>query len=237
MKELPMLTPLEMIPDRPGREVAFEPLLDELLPVFCTGWEMPQIMVGEHPHHRCEVKRLQIGEAARQDPDATRKHAGSLIHAAMHDQCRSGIRQLVQPLVESLGYRPVQGAIIEYVRTGSDAEKVGATMAWYWARPGLKYDSREALKRREPTKESRAAVDALADLRDQYRAACLTAFLACDDPDTRQDLSLGFTLDPAAYPTDLQPALERARQIITAEPDQYRRILACAPCPPTPEGH
>jgi hypothetical protein len=230
-----MLTPLEMIPDRPGREVAFEPLLDELLPIFCPGWEMPQIMVGEHQHHRCEVKRFRIGEAAHENPDTTRRHADLLIRAAMHDQCRSGIRQLVQPLVETLGYRPTQEAIIGYVRTGNEAEKVGATMAWYWARPPLHYASREAFDRGEPTAESKAAQGALADLREQYRAACLAAFLACEDPDARQDLSLGFTLDPAAYSDDLQGALEQAKGIITANPERYHRILATVPTPPTRE--
>jgi hypothetical protein len=107
-----------MIPVRPGREVAFEPLLDELLP-FCPGWEMPQIM---------------------------------------------------------------ETAIIEYVRTGTETEKVGATMAWYFARPSLRYASREAFDRGEPTAESKAAQDALADLREQYRTACLAAFLACEAP-------------------------------------------------------
>lgn len=196
---------------------------------------MPQIMEGEHRHHRCEVKRFRIGEAAHENPDTTRRHADLLIRAAMHDQCRSGIRQLVQPLVEALGYRPVQEAIIEYARTGTETEKVGATMAWYFARPPLRYASREAFDRGEPTAESKAAQGALADLHERYRAACLAAFLACEDPDARQDLSLGFTLDPAAYPDDLQPALQRARQIITADPERYRRILATVPTPPTPE--
>lgn len=85
-------------------------------------------MAGEHQHHRCEVKRFRLGKAAETDPDLTRRHADLLIHAAMHDQCRSGIRRLVQPLVGALDYRPVQASIIEYVRTGTDAEKVGATV-------------------------------------------------------------------------------------------------------------
>ena len=216
---------LEMIPDRPGREVAFEPKLDRLLAIFCPDWVMPQIMEGEHQYHRCEVKRFKIGEAADADPAATRQYADLLIHAAMHDQCRSGIRQLIQPLVEALGHRRIQMAIIDYVRTGSYAEKVGATLAWYFARPGLRYGSMDDLRRGVPTEESKAAQGALADLRDDYREACLAAFLACGDPGVRQDLSLGINLDPAAYPDHLQPSHQQAIYIIMANPEHYRWVL------------
>ncbi|MGW8889266.1 hypothetical protein [Streptomyces sp. NPDC055749] len=160
-------------------------------------------MDGEHQHHRNEVKRFQIGEAAAQGPVATRQHADLLMHAAVHDQCRSGIRQLIEPLVKALGYRQVQSAIVEYMKNGSDAEKAGASMAWYFARPGLQYASMKDLRRGISTEESKAELEALADLRDDYRAACLVAFLACEDPETREDLSLDLSFDPAVYPDDL----------------------------------
>lgn len=118
----------------------------------------------------------------------------------MHDQCRSGIRQLVLPLVDALGYRSVQSAIVEYVQTGTDTEKVGATMAWYTAQSPLKYGSRDDFKNRIPTKQSKAQRNSLADLRDAYRAACLEAFLACEDLGTRHDLALWIDPDPASYP-------------------------------------
>ncbi|MEV7931035.1 hypothetical protein [Kitasatospora sp. NPDC088779] len=114
---------LEMIPDRPGREVAFEPKLDGLLAIFYSDWVMPQTMEGEHQYHRCEVKRFKIGEAADADAATTRQHADLLIHAAMRDQCRSGIGRLIQPLVEALGHRRIQTAIIDYVRAGSCARR------------------------------------------------------------------------------------------------------------------
>ncbi|MEU2390386.1 hypothetical protein [Streptomyces sp. NPDC007369] len=225
---------LEMLPDRAGREVDFEPMLDELLAIFCPDWELPPIMEGEPQYHRNEVKRYQLGEAAAQDPEATRQHAGLLTHAAMHDQCRSGIRQLIQPLVTACGHRQIQAAIIDYMRTGSDPEKVGAGMAWYFARPGLQYASMEDLRRRVPTEESRAALEALADLRNEYRSACLSAFLACEDPETRQDLSLNLSLDPADYPAELRSSHEEARLIIQADPERYRWLLErCTHMPPS----
>jgi hypothetical protein len=216
---------VEMIPDPPGREIAFEPQLDDLLPIFCPDWELPPIMAGEHQHHRCEVKRYQIGQAAQADLEATRRYSGQLLHAAMYDQCRSGIGQLMRPLVDAIGYRELQTRIVGYMQTGAGAEKIGATMAWYWARPGLKYASRDDLKNGTPTQESRAAQEALSDLRDTYRTACLEAFLASDDLTAQQALSLWIERDPAAYPADLQASHELAWQIITADPEHFRSRL------------
>jgi hypothetical protein len=216
---------LEMIPDRPGREVAFEPLLDGLPELFSPAWVLPERMVGQHPHHRCEVKRWEIGRAAEEDPDLTRQHAGRLIYAVMHDQCRSGINQLIRPLVKSLGHRWTQEQTIDYIRSGTNAEKVGATMAWYFSRPGLKYASMEDLANRTPTLESKAVLDALSDLQAAYRDAVLAAFLACEDLETRQDLSLWISLEPSAYPDALQNDHQRAKEIILANPDHYRLML------------
>ncbi|MFE9468844.1 hypothetical protein ACFYNW_35495 [Streptomyces virginiae] len=216
---------LEIIPDRAGREVAFEPMLDELLTALSPGWELPPIMEGEERYHCNEVKRFQVGEAATQDLEATRQHADLLIRAAVHDQCRSGIRQLIEPLVKAIGHRQVQSAIVDYMRTGSDVEKVGASMAWYFARPGLQYASMEDLRQGVPTQESKAELEALADLRDDYRAACLSAFLTCEIPETRQDLSLDLSLDATSYPATLQDSHDKARRIILADPERYRLLL------------
>ncbi|MFH8614562.1 hypothetical protein ACH4E8_05705 [Streptomyces sp. NPDC017979] len=216
---------LEMIPDRDGREAAFEPLLDDLLELFSPSWVLPERMVDEHPHHRCEVKRWEIGRAAEEAPDLTRQHADRLIDAAVHDQCRSGIKQLIRPLVEFLGHRWTQERIIHHVRAGSNAQKVGATMAWYFSGPGLQYASRDDLANGIPTPESKATLDALSDLRAAYRNAVLAAFLGCEDPETRQDLSLWISLESADYPDALQDDHQRAKEIIFADPEHYRLML------------
>jgi hypothetical protein len=86
-----------------------------------------------------------------------------LLRALVHDQCRSGIRQVVKPLVAALGYRPAQEALISYVEAGTAAEAIGAAMAWYWARPTLVYLGTASWRRRQPTADSKAAWDSLAD--------------------------------------------------------------------------
>ncbi|MFF1746338.1 hypothetical protein [Streptomyces mirabilis] len=71
------------------------------------------------------------------------------------------------------------------MRTGSEAEKVGATTTWYFARPPVEYAEYASWEERAPTPESKAAVEALSDLRDCYRDAVLAAFLSCEDPGVR----------------------------------------------------
>ncbi|MFE2481478.1 hypothetical protein, partial [Streptomyces sp. NPDC059389] len=66
-----------------------------------------------------------------------------------------------------------------------------------------------------------------------YRSACLSAFLVCQDPQTRQDLSLDLSLDSADYPAELRDSHEKARLIIEADPERYRRLLErCTHRPP-----
>jgi hypothetical protein len=207
------------IPDPPDRGEAFEPLLDGLAAIFCQGQDLtPTVMENATAsrYSRCERKRAAIGRAAAQDLELVRANAALVLDAVVHDQCRSGNRQLIDPLVAALGYRPVQEALIGYVDNGTDAEAIGATMAWYWARPGLVYLGTANWERRQPTADSKAAWDAVADLRSRYRHACLRAFLARHDPQVRDALSLGFNLDPAAYPAELLPDLEHARRIVLA---------------------
>ncbi|MFF0035858.1 hypothetical protein ACFYRG_06460 [Streptomyces mirabilis] len=68
-------------------------------------------------------------------------------------------------------------------------------------------------------------MEALSDLPDCYQDAVLTAFLSCEDPGVRQDLSLWVSLDPLVYPDDLQIAQKRAKDIILADPEHHSRLL------------
>lgn len=224
------------IPDPPGRSAAFELLLDELAAIFRPVQDpLATFRLGPAAsgYQRCQAKRSAIGRAAGQDLEAVRVHEVLLLRAAVHDQCRSGIQQLVKPLVAALGYRPVQEGLIGYVETGTGAEAIGATMAWYWTRPPLVYLGTANWQRRQPTADSKAAWDSLADLRTRYRHACLRAFLTRDDQQVRSALSLGFTLDPAAYPAESLPDLEHARHIVLADPDRYERLLRAQAEQPT----
>lgn len=199
----PVTRTLSCIPDPPDRGDAFEPLLDELAAIFCRGQDLARAgSLGEAAsrYMRCEIKRLAIGRVASRNLAAVREHADLLLRAAVYDQCRSGNRQLVEPLVTALGRRQVKEALITYVETGTDAETIGATMAMYWTGVRLRYSD---WSHRELTASSKAELESVTDVHSRYRQACLHAFVTRDDPQLRFALSLGFTLDPAAYPPEL----------------------------------
>ncbi|MGW3246475.1 hypothetical protein [Streptomyces sp. NPDC001070] len=106
-------------------------------------------------------------------------------------------------------------------------------MAWYFAQPGLRYASRDDLRLGVPTRKSKAEWDELADLRAEYRAVCLAAFLACDDSEIRRDLSLAIDLDASAYPEHLQAGHQQAKCIVMADPERYRVLLRRSADAPT----
>ena len=220
---------LGMIAGQPGREAAFELLLDQLAGRFdpdLAPWGPRPDGRERDWYERCETKRLAIARAAMQDLDGVREHAGLVLSAIVHDTDRSGNRQLVQVALRALGARVVLEALIGYVESGDAAERTGATMAMYWARPAVAYDLREM-------GEHRAEIEAgdrdLIEVRGRARQACLRAFLGIDDSAQRADLSLCFTLDPGDYPSECSADLTRAVEIALADRDQYGRLLRTLP--------
>lgn len=214
----------EMIPDPPARTAAFEPHLDGLLELFSPAWAVPD----EAGRTRTAGARSSAGRSAgppRPTPTARAGDAAPLLQAAVLDHCRSGINQLVRPLVKAPGHRWTQERIVSYVRTGTPAEKTGATMAWYFSGPPLRCASADGVRSGTPTPESQAALDALADVRAAYREAVLTAFLTCEEPAVRLDLALWIPLDPAAWPDTLRADHDRARSLILADPEHYGLVL------------
>ncbi|WP_123980454.1 hypothetical protein [Streptomyces sp. Ag109_O5-1] len=55
-----------------------------------------------------------------------------------------------------------------------------------------------------------------------------TAFLACEDLETRQVLSLWISLESSTYPGALQVDHQQAVETILANPEHYRLILQCS---------
>lgn len=143
-----------------------------------------------------------------------------LLHTAVLDPDPSHNRLFVEAAVTVFGRRRVQSALIEYVRSGTDAERAGAARAWYWAQAPLRFRGGQT---RVPTPESKAESDAVADLRATWHEATLREFVANDDLDVRRCILPGLPLNPRHYPAELHDLVAQAVHIARTHPDEYLR--------------
>ena len=143
-----------------------------------------------------------------------------LLHTAVLDPDPSHNRLFVEAAVTVFGRRRVQSALIEYVRSGTDAERAGAARAWYWAQAPLRFRGGQT---RVPTPESKAESDAVADLRATWHEATLREFVANDDLDVRRCIFPGLPLNPRHYPAELHDLVAQAVHIARTHPDEYLR--------------
>jgi hypothetical protein len=220
----------------------FEPLLDELAAEFgleAVGPVKSRGNPASDAYHRCEVKRLRIGEACALNREAVADHADEIMHAIAHDHCPSGNRQLIEPLVDALGARPVMERILSYLETGSATERLGATMALYWAAPTLQYSTLDELRNdpersqsgigklslvpgeMTPRSKNAEAHMLMREFEPRIRAACLRAFLASEDLSDYRYFSHLISLAPSDYPVELHPEVEAAREIAEQPPERF----------------
>ncbi|GAA4736269.1 hypothetical protein [Phytohabitans rumicis] len=142
-----------------------------------------------------------------------------LVRAAVYDPNPSYNRRLIEPALKAFGRRRVQAAVLDYLRTGTNAERAGAARAWYWTQAPLTYIGRSPT----PTPESQAEYDAVAGLRQQWRDAALHLFVSTDDLGLRRQLLPGLDLRTAHYPAELRETVAQAIHIARTHPDEYLR--------------
>ncbi|MGW1230272.1 hypothetical protein [Streptomyces sp. NPDC002530] len=91
-----------------------------------------------------------------------------LLAAAVYDPDPSFCRWFVEPAVYAFGRRRVMTALLDYLRTGTDAEQAGAKRAWYCAHVPLRAGRSPAYAAggsRDP------ALDESRDVRDEWQEA------------------------------------------------------------------
>ncbi|MCP2323397.1 hypothetical protein HDA40_001904 [Hamadaea flava] len=209
-----------------------EQRLDELLAELCPAWqpaELPDPYRNNErfvAYHRRNLKRIQVGDQLTAQPDRAANLAERVLDTIVCDEDVSFNKQLIYPLLDSIGRRRVQRYLISVIETGPASKKVCAVRAWYWSQVSLVYNSMDALQQGWPTDASRAADDDVADLRGQYRAACLAAFVACDHVLTREWLAQGFILKDEFYPPNLLDLVAQARAIAESDPSRFKELLA-----------
>lgn len=210
----------------------FEQRLDDLLADLCPEWqpaELPEPYRSDERfriYERRNAKRIHLGNLLTARPDLADTVADRVLETIACDEDVSFNKQLIHPILNTVGRRNVQRYLISVVEAGPAHKKVCAIRAWYWSQVTLVYESSQALHEHRPTHNSRAADDEVADLRGQYRAACLTAFVACEHLPTREWLARGFLLKADYYPANLHDLVTQARAIAEADPVRYKDLLA-----------
>ncbi|MCX5234429.1 hypothetical protein OG824_19970 [Streptomyces prunicolor] len=118
-----------------------------------------------------ETRRARHLAHAARKPLLERAHLpeelfASLMAAAVHDPDPSFCRWFVEPAVYAFGRRRVLTALLDYLRTGTDAEQAGAERAWYCAHVPLHADRSPAYA---PGGSRDPALDESLDVRDEWQ--------------------------------------------------------------------
>ncbi|WP_234328072.1 hypothetical protein [Streptomyces sp. NRRL S-37] len=143
-----------------------------------------------------------------------------LIEAAVHDPDPSFNRQFVEPALNAFGQRRVQAALLDCLRTGTNADRAGAARAWYWSA----LPARMPLVRAEdPDAAERAEPDEDADIPAEWRDAALREFVSNEHLDVRRCLLPGLPLRKSAHPPELHDLVDTAVRIARSHPDAYIR--------------
>lgn len=206
--------------------------LDALVDALSPGWQPPELPEPYRSderfraYHRRNAKRMQVGSVLSAQPAAAARLADMVLEAIVCDEDVSFNRQLIEPMLTAIGRRRVQQHLIATVGNGGPLQKVCAVRAWYWSQVTLVYRSTEDLHEHNPTPESVAADDDVADLRALCRTACLNAFVTCHHVATREWLARGFILDENFYLPEMHANVVRARQIAQADPGRFGDLLA-----------
>ncbi|MEU9658968.1 hypothetical protein [Streptomyces chartreusis] len=149
-----------------------------------------------------------------------------LMAASVYDPDPSFCRWFVEPAVYAFGRRRVMAALVDYLRTGTDAERARAVRAWYCAHVPLHADRSPAYGSggvRDP------ALDEVQDIKDAWLEASMRVFAeAATDLRMRHRVLLGLPTSRAAYPPRLHDLLESTLASARTHPDQHIRRWAAA---------
>ncbi|MDX3752604.1 hypothetical protein [Streptomyces sp. AK08-02] len=97
-----------------------------------------------------------------------------LLAAAVYDPDPSFCRWFVEPAVYAFGRRRVMTALLDYLRTGTEAEQAGAKRAWYCAHVPLRTDRSPAYApggSRDPAMDE--SHDVMAEWRETVRRSAM----------------------------------------------------------------
>ncbi|MFG3526235.1 hypothetical protein ACGF8B_05795 [Streptomyces sp. NPDC047917] len=144
----------------------------------------------------------------------------ALMAAAVHDPDPSFCRWFVEPALYVFGRRRVLAALVDRMRTGSDAERAGAVRAWYCAHLPLSADRSPAYA---PGGSRDPALDECRDVVDSWLEESMRVFARSTDPQTRLRVLLNLPAARAAYPQHLHELLDHTIVSARTHPSEHIR--------------
>jgi hypothetical protein len=169
------------------------------------------------------VARRVIRQELKERDHLSEEFFGPLIRAGVYDPNPSLNRRFIEPAVTAFGRRRVKIALIDVLRTGTNAERAGAARAWYWTGIPMRVAGLDSSGCYIYTPESLAEREAVADLRAQWQETALREFVFNEDLDVRRCILPGLTLNPAKHPAEFRELVAEAVRIARAHPDEYIR--------------
>ena len=142
-----------------------------------------------------------------------------MLRTAVYERNPSLNRDFIEPCMRSFGARQVNGELLQYLESGTDAEKAGAATAFYWA---LLYFS-------EFPATDTGHIRELRELRDRIRCQMLREFVNNENLDVRRRIIAELPLRESWYPEEVWPLVSRAIEIARSHPDKYLRRSAGIP--------
>ncbi|MBC9717140.1 hypothetical protein H9Y04_31890 [Streptomyces sp. TRM66268-LWL] len=130
-----------------------------------------------------------------------------LMAAAVYDPDPSFCLWFVEPAVYAFGRRRVLWALVAYLRTGTDAERMGAMRAWYCAGVPVRRDRSPAYG---PDGVRDPALDASRDAVAAWLEAALTLFATTENVRLQRRLMHELPRPRSHCPPHLHALLDRA---------------------------
>ncbi|MFF8513057.1 hypothetical protein ACF064_33830 [Streptomyces sp. NPDC015492] len=176
---------------------------------------------GRHARHLAHAVRKPLLERA----SLPEEWFAPLMGAAVYDPDPSFCLWFVEPTVCAFGRRRVMAALVDYLRTGTNAERAGAVRAWYSAHVPLRADRSPAYG---PGGVRDPVLDEIRDIKAAWLEASLRVFAEAADLKMRHRVLLDLPTSRAAYPPSLHELLESTLASARIHPDPRIRRWAAA---------
>ncbi|WP_431727359.1 hypothetical protein [Verrucosispora sp. TAA-831] len=147
-------------------------------------------------HWQCHVALMIMREAAPQQPEELFE---PLMRAAVYEPDPSHTQRHIRPALAAFGRRRVQTRLLEYLRTGTTYEIIGAADAWYCSYLRVA--------------GSEVEDDPCTDLRRDFQETGLRIYLANDDPAVRHHLISLLNLRADKNPPELRPLVAKVLRV------------------------